>query len=206
MAADLAGFQWLNPPAEWTTDGDRLTLLTHAGTDFWQRTHYGFRRDDGHFLFTRRTGDFIAEATVSLTPNARYDQAGLMVRLSPSGWLKTSCEFQPDGPSALGAVVTNSGFSDWSYRPVSPFPAEVRLRIERHGGDYLVAAGLEGSAMDVHRVARLLEDDGRGEILVGVYACSPDGPGCPVAISEVAITPRPAKPGEGGAQSEALGG
>ncbi len=184
---DLSGFEWLNPPPDWQAAGDRLRLRTAGGTDFWQRTHYGFRRDDGHFLFQRRTGDFVAEATVALEPDARYDQAGLMVRLSPGGWLKTSCEFQPDGASQLGAVVTNSGFSDWSYRPVSPFPALVRLRVERHGGDYVLAAGIGDGPPDVHRVARLLEDDGRSEILVGLYACSPDGRGCTAIFGDVAI-------------------
>lgn len=184
---DLTGFAWLNQPADWQADGDRLRLQTQAGTDFWQRTHYAFRRDDGHFFFQRRQGNFVAEATVALAPNARYDQAGLMVRLSASCWLKTSCEFQPDAPSQLGAVVTNTGFSDWSYRPVSPFPALVRLRIERHGGDYVLAAGVGDGPVEVHRVARLLEDDGRGEIMVGVYACSPDGPGCAVDFRAVAV-------------------
>jgi len=187
---DLAAFTWLNPPAEWQAGDGALGLRTLPRTDFWQRTHYGFRRDDGHFLAAPRSGDFTAEVTVALVPNARYDQGGLMVRCSPSCWLKTSCEYQPAGSSQLGAVVTNAGFSDWSYRPAESYPDRVRLRIERHGGDYLVAAGLGTGPMDVHRVARLLEDDGRSEVLIGLYACSPDGEGCAVAFSDFTVLSR----------------
>jgi regulation of enolase protein 1 (concanavalin A-like superfamily) len=189
LIIDLAALEWMNPPGKRAVGCDGLELHTLARTDFWQRTHYGFRRDDGHFAFVRRKGDFTAEVAVAVEPNAKYDQAGLMVRFSPSCWLKTSCEYQPSGPSQLGAVATNAGWSDWSYRPVAPYPASVRLRVERHGGDYLVSAAVGDEAMTVHRVAHLLEDDG-GEALVGLYACSPDGAGALVRFTDFSITPR----------------
>lgn len=34
--------------------------------------------------------------------------------ISENCWLKTSLEYIPEGPSHLGAVVTNNGYSDWS--------------------------------------------------------------------------------------------
>jgi hypothetical protein len=182
---------WLNPPDDFAVEGAALTLRTRPRTDFWQRTHYGFRRDDGHFLFTRRAADFVAEASVTLKPEAEYDQAGLMVRCSASCWLKTACEYQPGKPSQLGAVVTNAGYSDWSYRPVTPFPATVRYRVERAGGDYIVSAQVDAGEMAVHRIARLIEDDGRGDVEVGIYACSPNGDGCPVTFGPLSVRPRP---------------
>lgn len=46
-------------------------------------------------------------------------QAGLMVLLSPSCWLKTSVEHGGQGrPSQLGVVATNAGYSDWSTMDV----------------------------------------------------------------------------------------
>ena len=44
-------FYWLNEPARYTC-GQGLEMWTKAETDFWQRSHYGFRRDDGHCLLT----------------------------------------------------------------------------------------------------------------------------------------------------------
>jgi regulation of enolase protein 1 (concanavalin A-like superfamily) len=31
-----------------------LEIFTDEQTDFWQNTHYGFQRDNGHCLFTPR--------------------------------------------------------------------------------------------------------------------------------------------------------
>lgn len=190
--ADVAfdALEWLNAPMDSAISDEGLTVRTRPRTDFWQRTHYGFRRDDGHFLFSHRSADFTAEVTVRMQPNAEYDQAGLMVRCSASCWVKAACEYQPERPSQLGAVVTNAGYSDWSYRPVTPFPSAVRYRIERQGGDYLVSAQVGDDAMTVHRIARLIEDDGRGGVQVGVYACSPNGEGCQVDFSALSIRSR----------------
>ena len=41
---------WLNEPARWSLDAGRLDVVTDAATDFWQKTHYGFARDSGHFF------------------------------------------------------------------------------------------------------------------------------------------------------------
>ena len=41
---------WTTPPARSDTSGDTLTVFTAPSTDFWRVTHYGFIRDNGHFL------------------------------------------------------------------------------------------------------------------------------------------------------------
>src|SRR5262245_29726518 len=86
---------WHCEPPSWSIDPAEgcLRLETAAKTDFWQRTHYGFQADDGHFLFTPLPGDWILSAEVRFAPVHQYDQAGLMVRLSADCWLKTSVEY-----------------------------------------------------------------------------------------------------------------
>lgn len=179
--------EWHCPPDTWQTTEGGLHMRTLPKTDFWRRTHYGFSRDDGHLWFSRQPGDFVAEVNVAAQPNAKYDQAGLMIRLHPDCWLKTSCEYQPGLASQLGAVVTNGGYSDWSYQPVEMFPQSIRFRVERHGSDYVIAARIGDQALQTHRVAHLADDDGRSAVQVGVYACSPDGAGCDVIFSDLSI-------------------
>ncbi len=175
--------QWMNPPAVWRIDPARSRLLVSpdAGTDFWQETHYGFRLDNGHFLSAEVPGDAVATAAILCHPAHQYDQAGLMVRFSEQCWLKASAEYEPDGPSHLGVVVTNSGFSDWSLQDF-PYGGALSycLRIRREGHDFLVehAAG-ENGPWNLMRIARLLPNpDHRARI--GLYACSPKGSGCRV--------------------------
>ena len=170
---------WLNPPPVWSVDPSRSVLVVQpaAPTDFWQQTHYGFRADNGHFLHLEVSGDFTMTTKVRFFPAHQYDQAGLMVRLDPGCWIKTSVEYEPAGPSNLGAVITNHGFSDWSLQRFPQGVNEIRLRIQREAADFLIdwAPG-EGGRWDRLRVAHL--GDAAGQPLhCGVYACSPKGEG-----------------------------
>jgi regulation of enolase protein 1 (concanavalin A-like superfamily) len=183
--------RWYNPPLRAELSGSRLVVASAAGTDFWQRTHYGFRADNGHFLFAAWAGDFVLATTVRFRPVQQYDQAGLMVRLSPDCWLKTSVEFEPDRPSRLGAVVTNQGWSDWSTQDVPKDLVAIALRVRREGADYVIeqaaADAFDSPAWSQLRVAHLAEDDGSGTVRCGLYACSPKGAGFVAEFEHLSI-------------------
>lgn len=195
LDVDFAGPQldprliWHEPPPRWETGSAGLALATAAGTDFWQGTHYGFRVDNGHALLAACGGDFVMTTRVRTHPRNQYDQAGLMVRLGPDCWLKTSVEFEPGEPSRLGAVVTNHGWSDWSTQDIDADRGrEVAFRITRRGADYLVEAAPAGAPWSQIRLARLHGDRG-GEVRVGLYACSPKDAGFEAVFERLAIAP-----------------
>ncbi|MCL5744623.1 MAG: DUF1349 domain-containing protein, partial [Acidobacteria bacterium] len=131
---------WLNEPKVWLVDAAerRLVVVTDEKTDFWQKTHYGFAADNGHFLHVSVSGDFTMAAQVFFHPRHQYDQAGLMVRFSSQCWLKTSVEYEPEGASKLGAVATSGGFSDWSLQDFPRERKSVELRVRRTAADLLV--------------------------------------------------------------------
>lgn len=170
---------WFCPPSVVPTVTPRgLRLTPDAKTDFWQVTHYGFAADNGHFLFANFAGDFILWTRIRMKGIHRYDQAGLMVRCSPKCWLKTSVEFEPDGPGRLGAVVTNHGYSDWSTQDYAAGEVDLHLRVRREANDYIVESSADGTCWTQIRMARLLEDAGTGQpIAAGLYACSPTAAG-----------------------------
>lgn len=166
--------KWHCEPSNWNITGGRLVIVPDSSTDFWSKTHYGFEADNGHFLHANVTGDFVLSAEIFMTPRHQYDQAGLMVRLSKSCWLKTSIEFEPDHMSRLGVVVTNAGYSDWSTQDVPSNVNRFQLQVRREGSDYLVQASLSGGDWTQLRVAHLHEDAGTEvQMACGVYACSP---------------------------------
>ena len=180
---------WHAPPPRWETGSSGLLLATAAGTDFWQGTHYGFRVDNGHALLAAVSGDFVLTTQVRTHPRHQYDQAGLMVRLGPDCWLKTSVEFEPGEPSRLGAVVTNHGWSDWSTQDIEAERGrEVAFRITRRGADYLVEAAPAGAHWSQIRLARLHDDRG-GEVRAGLYACSPKDAGFEAAFTHLTMAP-----------------
>jgi hypothetical protein len=174
--------EWMNEPPRWGVDAARRVLWMEpaAGTDFWRKTHYGFEVDNGHVLACAAPRDraWVLTTHVRFAPVHQYDQAGLMVRVSPTCWLKASVEYEPDGPSRLGAVVTNGGYSDWSTQDWPVNLREVWLRVRREiGGDYIVESTRDTAQWTQIRVAHLMEDADGAAIRAGLYACSPKGAG-----------------------------
>jgi regulation of enolase protein 1 (concanavalin A-like superfamily) len=164
---------WFCPPRHWTIQNTGLEISPDAETDYWQRTHYGFQNDNGHFLYVEVAGDFILTTKVRFSPQHQYDQAGLMVRLSSDFWLKTSIEFEPEEPNRLGAVVTRHGFSDWSTQDMAKSVREYQLRIRRESNDYIVE--YRQTARDLWSQIRMahLENTDQMPVRCGLYACSP---------------------------------
>lgn len=182
---------WLNPPQRWDVDckASCLRVWPERGTDFWQKTHYGFEADTGHFLHLVASADFVLTARVRSRPIHQYDQAGLMVRVSPTCWLKTSIEFEPDGPNRLGAVVTNDGFSDWSTQSIPHEVETVWFRVRFEGNDCLVEASRDGSTWEQIRMAPLRERPSVPTVACGLYACSPKGAGFMAEFAELSFEP-----------------
>jgi regulation of enolase protein 1 (concanavalin A-like superfamily) len=161
---------WRCPPQKWSIDKSHLAIEPDAKTDFWQRTHYGFEADNGHFLYCTRDDDFVLSTRLRFFPIHQYDQAGLMVRLSPECWLKTSVEFEPGGPSQLGAVVTNAGYSDWSTQSFAASGEDLALRIRRENDDFIVEYSV--ATWNQIRMAHL-HIPAQTPIQCGLYACCP---------------------------------
>ena len=165
-------FYWFNEPKRYQL-GNGLEIFTDEKTDFWQRTHYGFQRDDGHCLFVQQTGDFSLTTQVEFDPHERYDQCGLMVRMDSQNWIKVSTEYESEKISRLGSVVTNWGYSDWATQDVPSNRHTVWYRISKRGNDFLLENSYDGQAWIQMRITHLHQEAEHYEI--GVYACSPIG-------------------------------
>jgi regulation of enolase protein 1 (concanavalin A-like superfamily) len=179
-------FRWHCEPRRWSFGKGRFRIEPDAPTDFWQRTHYGLRADNGHFLYREMDGDFVLSARVSFYPVHQYDQAGIMVRISADCWLKSSVEFEPSGPSRLGAVVTNHGYSDWSTQDFPPGAGQVWLRVRREADDYLIEESGDGAQWSQLRIAHL-HNGGGIAAACGVYACCPKSSGFACEFTELLI-------------------
>lgn len=188
-----ARLRWHCEPARHRLDAERRRLVVEpeAATDFWQRTHYGFRADNGHYLYLPARGNFVLTTTVTCFPAHQYDQAGLMLRVSPDCWLKTSVEFEPDeAHSRLGAVVTNGGYSDWSTQPISKAESTFWFRIRAEKTAVIVDGSLDGERWEQLRMAHLVERSATAELTCGLYACSPRGAGFRAEFHALDLEPR----------------
>ena len=112
-----------------------------------------------------------------------------MVRLSPACWLKTSVEFESNGSSRMGAVVTNSQYSDWSTQSIDTDVHTVWFRVRAEDNDYIVESSFDGQEWTQIRMARLLDRPATRSVTCGLYACSPKAAGYEAEFSLLLFEP-----------------
>ncbi|TNC13510.1 DUF1349 domain-containing protein [Methylobacterium terricola] len=172
---------WLNEPVTWRREHGALHVVTDRATDFWRETHYGFTRDTGHFLGVMSVGDFTAQVRVQAQYEDLYDQAGLMVRVSPRQWVKAGIEWS-DGLPMISSVLTVDR-SDWATAPYGHDPGDFWLRAT-------VAAGvlrLQVSSDGVHWPLMRLCPFPAGPYSVGPMCCTPERAGLRVKFSDFTV-------------------
>ncbi len=76
MQLDLSAAAWLHPPASCEVTEQSVTLTTDPGTDFWQRTYYGFRNDNAPALLWESRDNFTLTARASFTYRNGTTSAG----------------------------------------------------------------------------------------------------------------------------------
>ena len=174
--------EWLNAPSACEVQGSQIVVATRAKSDFWRKTHYGFIRDTGHFYSQPVKGDFTAEVKFTGQYHALYDQAGLMVRVDESNWIKCGIEFV-DGVQQASSVVTRD-FSDWAVIPLPQNPPSLWLRLTRQGMALEAWYSLDGERYNLLRLTYLPMPETAS---VGLMCASPDGPGFTVTFEGFTI-------------------
>jgi uncharacterized protein len=173
---------WLNEPQNWKQEGGQLSVFADAHTDFWRKTHYGFVRDNGHLYYEKVSGNFEIETEFRGKYESLYDQAGLMVRLDETTWMKTGIEFV-NGIHHVSAVVTRD-YSDWSVVPLHAYHGSLRLRLKREGGAITIEYFASDGGWVMFRTAYLSTAD---ELEVGRMVAAPDGGGFEAVFSEFGV-------------------
>jgi uncharacterized protein len=177
-------FFWLHEPKEYCFD-EGLVIKTEPYTDFWQRTHYGFKRDNGHCLFTKIEGDFSFTGCFEFEPHTVYDQCGLFTRIDHDNWIKVSTEYENENISRLGSVVTNLGYSDWATTDISSEIKSMWYRIRKNGKDFIIENSSDGEKWKQMRITHLHQ--ATEQLEVGIYACSPQNGSFICKIKEIII-------------------
>ena len=172
---------WFNPPRSAVEKDGSLVVTAVRGSDFWQQTSYGFRRDSGHALLASFAPERSVEVTFLLDYGSLFDQAGVLVRVDERTWVKAGVEVS-DGAPQLAAVVTLRGASDWSMAPVPEWAGrEVTLRASWSGDALTVRARAAGEAWRMIRLAPLPIGS---HVTAGPYCCAPERDGLTVRFSD----------------------
>ncbi|MDF7815805.1 DUF1349 domain-containing protein [Hymenobacter sp. YC55] len=187
-AQSLPAMRWLNAPKKATITASKVQVQVDGGTDFWRVTHYGFIRDNGHFLYQEHEGDFVAKVKVVGHYQDLYDQAGLMIRLDEKNWIKTGIEYVK-GVQNVSAVVTRE-VSDWSVVPRQDSPAAVWLTLLRKGDYVEIQYSFDNKDFRMLRLAYFPPTPGK-KVQIGLMCAAPDGKGFPVEFEDFSISKPP---------------
>ncbi|WP_188986305.1 DUF1349 domain-containing protein [Saccharopolyspora thermophila] len=182
----LGGWRWLNQPVNWLSYAG-LTVTADSGTDFWRTTHHGFVRDTGHALLRPVGGRFRLSTRFFGDYREQHDQAGLLLRLDESNWIKAGIEYV-DGEQMLSAVVTRE-VSDWSVLPLEAVcgPVEsVTIEMERADDAVTIRYAAEGGTPKAVLRIAYFPPDVPAE--AGPMCASPDGAGFPIRFAELDFT------------------
>jgi uncharacterized protein len=175
--ADWSNGTWLNSPAAVALEGSDMVVTAAAGSDFWQDTYYGFRRDSGHALLAPFQQGQAIEVSFLLDYDQLYDQAGLLVRADERTWVKAGVEIS-DGVPQLAAVVTH-GYSDWSTAEVADWAGKVvTLRASWDRDALILRARADGS----WRMLRLAQF-AAAQSSAGPYCAAPERDGLAVRFT-----------------------
>jgi regulation of enolase protein 1 (concanavalin A-like superfamily) len=183
---DFTAGKWLNEPKISEVNTHSVSITTEPGTDFWQRSYYGFRNDNAPALQIESIDNFTFTTKVSFDYQSLFDQCGLIIYLDSENWFKASIEYENEHFSRLGSVVTNLGYSDWATSDI-PLPNEIWYRLSRRGSDFLIESSFDGITFKqmrifhLHKLGETTVEMGKSNpplpattaVSFGVYACSP---------------------------------
>ncbi len=161
-------------------DDGRLIVEAAEGSDYWERTLYGFQHASGHALLSTWPNGCGVEVGFELRSfRELYDQAGLMLWHGGTSWIKAGVEIN-DGVLHVGAVVT-SGVSDWSLAPVPDWTdGIVTIRASWSNDAVMIRASANGGPWRLLRVAPFPYVQGRQ---AGPFVCAPKRAGLQVTFT-----------------------
>lgn len=175
---------WLHTPPECQIDQDTLQVITSENTDFWRITQYDFIHDNGHFFGRPVDHAFTAQLHVRADFPALYDQAGLMVRIDETRWIKIGVEYSDD-QLMLSTVLTDEK-SDWAVMPAPPINDGFWIRVTVGSGTVRAQFSVDGVVWPMLRLAPFPVAD---RYFVGPMCCTPQRGGLEVLFSKFSVQP-----------------
>ncbi|MDE6589201.1 MAG: DUF1349 domain-containing protein [Oscillospiraceae bacterium] len=178
---------WTREPRHSEITDDRIVICTDPGTDLWQRTYYGFQNDNAPVLQLRTQEKFFSfTVRTEFESKVLFDQCGVVMYLDSENWLKASIEYENEQFQRLGSVVTNRGYSDWATTDIDAAEKVMWYRLSRRESDYCIECSRDGVTFHQMRICHLWE--GAGDVVFGIYACSPGQSSFKAVFTEMEIT------------------
>ncbi|WP_338159015.1 DUF1349 domain-containing protein [uncultured Phocaeicola sp.] len=185
-AQTLEKMQWFNEPEQWEIKDNTLSMFVTPQSDYWRISHYGFTVDDAPFYYSTYGGEFEVKVKITGDYQARFDQAGLMLRIDHENYIKTGIEFV-DGKFNLSTVVTHKT-SDWSVIALDKPVPYIWIKAIRRLDAVEIFYSFDDKNYTMMRNAWLQDNS---PVMVGVMGASPDGKGFNAKFEHFKVTHLP---------------
>lgn len=181
-AQTLEKMTWYNEPAKWAVSDGALLMEVTPKSDYWRISHYGFTVDDAPFYYATYGGEFEAKVKITGNYQARFDQAGLMVRIDHENYIKAGIEYV-GGKYNLSVVVTHTT-SDWSVITLDKPVKSVWIKAVRRRDAVEVFYSFDDKEYVMMRNAWLKDNT---PVMVGMMGACPDGDGFNVRFDNFSV-------------------
>lgn len=181
-AQTLEKMIWYNEPAKWAVSDGALLMEVTPKSDYWRISHYGFTVDDAPFYYATYGGEFEAKVKITGDYQARFDQAGLMVRIDHENYIKAGIEYV-GGKYNLSVVVTHTT-SDWSVITLDKPVESVWIKAVRRRDAVEVFYSFDDKEYVMMRNAWLKDNT---PVMVGMMGACPDGDGFNVRFDNFSV-------------------
>ena len=185
-AQTLEKMQWFNEPEQWEIKDNTLSMFVTPQSDYQRISHYGFTVDDAPFYYSTYGGEFEVKVKITGDYQARFDQAGLMLRIDHENYIKTGIEFV-DGKFNLSTVVTHKT-SDWSVIALDKPVPYIWIKAVRRLDAVEIFYSFDDKNYTMMRNAWLQDNT---PVMVGVMGASPDGKGFNAKFEHFKVTHLP---------------
>ena len=173
---------WFNEPEQWEIKNNSLSMFVTPQSDYWRISHYGFTVDDAPFYYATYGGEFEAKVKISGAYKARFDQAGLMIRIDEENYIKAGIEYV-DGKYNLSTVVTHKT-SDWSVISLDKPIPYIWIKAVRRLDAIEIFYSFDDETYVMMRNAWMQDNT---PVQIGMMAACPDGNGFNVSFEQFKV-------------------
>lgn len=147
---------WENKPEIFTVKGKSVTMRTNGEKYLWGDSHeFDFDFPHSHFYYRNIAGNFTAQTTVLLTDNWKSGNAGLLIKLSQSNWIKLYIGKETDGLRLNTVYASDAEHIDYATAPLRAEGNKIWLQVSCNKGTLRLKYSTNGRTYETVRILNM---------------------------------------------------
>ncbi|ACU02540.1 DUF1349 domain-containing protein [Pedobacter heparinus] len=177
---------WENKPETYTVKGKSVTMRTNSAKYLWGDSHeFDFDFPYSHSYYRNIAGNFTAQTTVMLTDDWKNGNAGLLIKLSQSNWIKLYIIKETNVLRLNTVYASDATHIDYSTSLLHSNDNKIWLQVSCNNGVLRLKCSTNGRAYETVRILNM--PAGYKSAQVGLMADSPMSSGFDASFENLSI-------------------